>query len=114
MKINRIELYNIGSYEGLNVFDIAAQNPNGKVSVIGGKNGAGKTTLFSGIKLCLYGYREAGYQAINNWYKNSIKRLINVKTSSSTDIVKISPSFTKSRSLNSFAEGRPLCPDNTE
>ena len=79
MKINRIELYNIGSYEGLNVFDIAAQNPNGKISVIGGKNGAGKTTLFSGIKLCLYGYREAGYQAINNWYKNSIKRLINDK-----------------------------------
>ena len=79
MKINRIKLYNIGSYEGLNVFDIAAQNPNGKISVIGGKNGAGKTTLFSGIKLCLYGYREAGYQAINNWYKNSIKRLINDK-----------------------------------
>ena len=44
-----------------------------------GTNGAGKTTLFSGIKLCLYGYREAGYQAINNWYKNSIKRLINDK-----------------------------------
>lgn len=79
MKINRIELYNIGSYEGLNVFDIAGQNIDGKVSVIGGKNGAGKTTLFSGIKLCLYGHREAGYQAINNWYKNSIKRLINDK-----------------------------------
>lgn len=79
MKIRRIELYNIGSYEGLNIFDIAGQNEAGKVSVIGGKNGAGKTTLFSGIKLCLYGYREVGYQAINNWYKNSIKRLINDK-----------------------------------
>lgn len=79
MRINKIELYNIGSYEGLNVFDIAGQNKNGKISVIGGKNGAGKTTLFSGIKLCLYGHREAGYQAINAWYKNSIKRLINDK-----------------------------------
>lgn len=79
MKINKIELNNIGSYEGLNIFDISGQNPNGKISVIGGKNGAGKTTLFSGIKLCLYGYREAGYQAINNWYKNSIKKLINDK-----------------------------------
>jgi len=79
MKINKIELYNIGSYEGLNIFDIAGQNLPGKISVIGGKNGAGKTTLFSGIKLCLYGYRESGYQAINNWYKNSIKRLINDK-----------------------------------
>lgn len=79
MKINKIELYNIGSYEGLNIFDITGQNLPGKISVIGGKNGAGKTTLFSGIKLCLYGYRESGYQAINNWYKNSIKRLINDK-----------------------------------
>ena len=79
MRINSIELYNIGSYEGKNVFDIAKQNPNGKISVIGGKNGAGKTTLFSGIKLCLYGHREAGYQAINAWYKNSIKKLINDK-----------------------------------
>lgn len=79
MRINRIELYNIGSYEGLNVFDISGQNKDGKISVIGGKNGAGKTTLFSGIKLCLYGHRESGYQAINAWYKNSIKRLINDK-----------------------------------
>ncbi len=79
MRINKIELYNIGSYEGLNVFDIAGQNKSGKISVIGGKNGAGKTTLFSSIKLCLYGHREAGYQAINAWYKNSIKRLINDK-----------------------------------
>lgn len=79
MKINRIELYNIGSYEGLNEFNIAAQRKEGKISVIGGKNGAGKTTLFSGIKLCLYGHKEAGYQAINAWYKNSIKKLVNDK-----------------------------------
>ena len=64
MRINSIELYNIGSYEGKNVFDIAKQNPNGKISVIGGKNAAGKTTLLSGIKLYLYGRREAGYQAL--------------------------------------------------
>ena len=73
MKINKIELYNIGSYEGLNIFDIAGQSSKGKISVIGGKNGAGKTTLFSGVKLCLYGYRKSGYQTVNNYYKNSIK-----------------------------------------
>ena len=72
MKINKIELKNIGSYEGLNEFDICLQNDNGKIVVIGGKNGAGKTTLFTSIKLCLYGYREAGYQAINAFYKKSI------------------------------------------
>lgn len=79
MKINKIELKNIGSYEGLNQFDIASQCEGGNVVVIGGKNGAGKTTMFTSIKLCLYGYREAGYQAINSYYKKSIKRLINDK-----------------------------------
>ena len=79
MKINRIELYNIGPYEGLNMFDIAGQSKTGKITVIGGKNGAGKTTLFSAIKLCLYGHREAGYQAINAYYKRNIKKLINDK-----------------------------------
>ena len=79
MKINRIELYNIGSYEGHNIFDITKQNANGKITVIGGKNGAGKTTLFTAIKLCLYGYKESGYQAINSYYKKAIKKLINDK-----------------------------------
>lgn len=79
MKINKIELKNIGSYEGLNQFDIADQNGQGNVVVIGGKNGAGKTTMFTSIKLCLYGHRESGYQAINAYYKKSIKRLVNDK-----------------------------------
>ena len=77
MRINRIELFNIGSYEGYNEFDILKQSENGKVVLVGGKNGAGKTTLFNAIKLCLYGYKEAGYQAINIHYKNKIKKLVN-------------------------------------
>ena len=79
MKINKIQLKNIGSYEGLNEFDIKAQDQGGHIIVIGGKNGAGKTTLFTSIKLCLYGFKEAGYQAINTYYKKNIKRLINDK-----------------------------------
>lgn len=77
MKINKIELYNVGPYEGINMFDIASQGNRGHVIVIGGKNGAGKTTLFSSIKLCLYGFRESGYEAICPAYKKSIKKLIN-------------------------------------
>lgn len=77
MRINKIELLNIGSYEGINEFDIAKQSKNGRIILIGGKNGAGKTTLFTAIKLCLYGYKEAGYQAINVHYKNKIKKLVN-------------------------------------
>ena len=79
MKINRIQLKNIGSYEELNEFDIKSQDQGGHIVVIGGKNGAGKTTLFTSIKLCLYGHKESGYQAINNYYKKNIKRLINDK-----------------------------------
>lgn len=79
MRINSIELYNIGSYEGRNCFDIAAQDTGGKIVLIGGKNGAGKTTLFTSIKLCLYGYKESGYQAMNAYYKRQIKKLINDK-----------------------------------
>ena len=79
MRINSIELYNIGSYEGRNCFDISAQERDGKIVLIGGKNGAGKTTLFTAIKLCLYGYKESGYQAMNAYYKRQIKKLINDK-----------------------------------
>lgn len=79
MRINSIELYNIGSYEGRNLFDISTQKENGKIVLVGGKNGAGKTTLFTAIKLCLYGYRESGYQSINAFYKKQIKKLINDK-----------------------------------
>lgn len=79
MKINKIELYNIGSYEGYNEFDISAQGLEGNIVVVGGKNGAGKTTLFTAIKLCLYGFKESGYQAMNSFYKREIKKLVNDK-----------------------------------
>ena len=79
MRINKIGLYNIGSYEGYNEFDIVAQNMPGNIIVVGGKNGAGKTTLFTAIKLCLYGYKEAGYQTMNAHYKKSIKKMVNDK-----------------------------------
>lgn len=77
MKINRIIVNNIGSYEGENIFNISEQSEAGKIVLVGGKNGAGKTTLFNAIKLCLYGYKEGGYQSINSFYKKKVKKLIN-------------------------------------
>ena len=53
MKIEHIELYNFGSYEESNIFDIAASDDK-RIVIIGGKNGAGKTTLFTAIQTCLY------------------------------------------------------------
>lgn len=78
MKIEKIVLYNFGSYLGENIFDIVAQKPgDGRIVLIGGKNGAGKTTLFSGIKLCLYGYRAYGFQMANSQYKKEVKKSFN-------------------------------------
>ncbi len=78
MKIEKIVLYNFGSYLGENIFDIAAQkSEEGSIVLIGGKNGAGKTTLFSGIKLCLYGYRAYGFQMANSQYKKEVKKFFN-------------------------------------
>lgn len=78
MKIDKIELCNFGSYTGRNVFDISGQSDNGgRVVLIGGKNGAGKTTLFSGLKLCLYGYRASGYQNLNAFYRKEVRKFFN-------------------------------------
>ena len=56
--------FSFGSYAGVCEFDLQA-NKKGNIVLIGGKNGAGKTTLFSGIKLCLYGNKAAGFENIN-------------------------------------------------
>ena len=44
MTIERITLYNFGSYEGEVVFNTHPYE-NRNIIIIGGKNGAGKTTL---------------------------------------------------------------------
>lgn len=79
MRINKVTLFNFGPYEGLNEFDISGQSDKGRIVLIGGKNGAGKTTLFSAIRICMYGYREGGYQSLNSYYKKKVKKLINDK-----------------------------------
>ena len=38
-----------------------------------GSQNSGKTTLFTAIKICLYGFKEAGYQMMNTSYKKNIK-----------------------------------------
>lgn len=78
MKIKRIVLCNFGSYTGKNVFDMSElKNSAGRIVLIGGKNGAGKTTLFSGIKLCLYGYKSAGFQSLNAFYRKEVRKSFN-------------------------------------
>ena len=76
MRINKISLYNFGSYEGLTDFDTNVTDGR-NVILIGGKNGAGKTTLFTAMRICLYGYISMGYKSQNSYYKRAIIKLIN-------------------------------------
>ena len=76
MKINKIKLYNFGSYEGEMVFDTSTDSEQ-NIIVFGGKNGAGKTTLFKSITLCLYGCLSLGYKYNNSFYTKKIIKLIN-------------------------------------
>ena len=76
MKINSIELYNFGSYEGEAHFNTWVTNKR-NIILVGGKNGAGKTTLFTAMRVCLYGYISMGYKSQNSYYKRAITKLIN-------------------------------------
>ena len=76
MKINRITLFNFGSYEGEATFDTSTKT-DANIILIGGKNGSGKTTLFTAMRICLYGYMSMGYKNYNSFYTRSIIKLIN-------------------------------------
>ena len=76
MRIDKIILYNFGSYVGENIFDTKI-NEDRNIILVGGKNGAGKTTLFTAMRLCLYGHMSFGYQNINSYYNRSVTKLIN-------------------------------------
>ena len=76
MIINRIKLFNIGSYEGEVVFNTKI-NDKKNIILIGGKNGTGKTTLFTAMRLCLYGYMSLGYKNINAHYIKAVNKIIN-------------------------------------
>lgn len=79
MKINRVKLYNFGSYEGINEFDFEITDKVKNIILIGGKNGSGKTSLFTAIKVALYGPLAYGYVGVNPHYISKIKDLINSK-----------------------------------
>lgn len=77
MRINKIILYNFGSYEGETIFNTSVTEDERNIILVGGKNGAGKTTLFTAMRLCLYGYMSMGYKNANSFYSRAIIKLIN-------------------------------------
>lgn len=76
MKINYIELNNIGPYVGVHKFDLNT-NPNKNIILIGGKNGAGKTTFLKAMKYGLFGCFALGLKTITEQYLNEIKTILN-------------------------------------
>ena len=77
MKIERIQLKNIGPYVDYNKFDFDIADSVKKMVLVGGKNGAGKTTLFNAIKICLYGCVAFGFEANNAKYYEEVEKIIN-------------------------------------
>lgn len=77
MKIERIQLKNIGPYINKNTFQFDVSDLTKRLVLIGGKNGAGKTTLFNAIKICLYGCVAYGFESNNARYYAEIEKIIN-------------------------------------
>lgn len=77
MKIESIQVKNIGPYVDKNSFCFNLSNSTRRMVLIGGKNGAGKTTLFNAIKICLYGCVAFGFEANNSRYFEKVAEIIN-------------------------------------
>lgn len=77
MKIESIQVKNIGPYVDQNSFVFTLSNSTRRMVLIGGKNGAGKTTLFNAIKICLYGCVAFGFEANNSRYFDKVSEIIN-------------------------------------
>ena len=77
MRIERIELYNFGSYEDVNSFEFVSNDASKRIVIVGGKNGAGKTTLFTAMQICLYGHASFGFKSSGKRYLKEVHDLIN-------------------------------------
>lgn len=77
MKIEKVELFNFGSYEESNTFDVLGDTPEQRIVIIGGKNGAGKTTFFTALQIGLYGHVAFGYKVAGKLYYKEVYNLIN-------------------------------------
>jgi len=77
MLIEQIKLENIGSYRGLNLFDLSINSNEKNVILIGGENGAGKTTFLNSIRLGLFGSYGYGYKTENKDYYNRVYSYLN-------------------------------------
>ena len=105
MIIQKIELYNFGSYEGYCSFSFENPDSSRRIVIIGGKNGAGKTTLFSAIQLCLYGYHTFGYKSPTKLYFREVKQAVNnhaILSSEESAYIRIHFTNTESHGIHTY------------
>ena len=75
MILEKLEINNIGTYSGTQVFDLSPRTKYRSlrpIILIGGKNGAGKTTFLQAIDLCLYGKSAIASRISQKDYENVI------------------------------------------
>ncbi|MFB9324406.1 DNA sulfur modification protein DndD [Paenibacillus aurantiacus] len=78
MKINRLQLENIGAFWGRGYnFDLRTPGKSKNVVLFGGKNGSGKTTILEAIRLALYGTFAFGLKNESPAYFEKIEARLN-------------------------------------
>ena len=77
MKVKRIEMSNIGPYQGQNTMKFCLDEVDKNIILIGGKNGAGKSTIFTALKVGIYGCRAFGLDVNNAKYYAEVEKIIN-------------------------------------
>lgn len=87
MRINRLTISNISSFEGESTIDFSVIDKSKNIILVGGKNGAGKSSLFLAMKLALYGPLTFNYQSVNPIYITRIKDLINHNAYSKSKVI---------------------------
>lgn len=77
MKINRLQLENVGAFWGRYDFDLRTPGKFKNVVLFGGKNGSGKTTVLEAIRLALYGTFAFGLKNESPAYFEKIEARLN-------------------------------------
>lgn len=83
MRLDEIQLTNIGVYKGTQTVDLRTTKDK-PVVLIGGLNGCGKTTLLDSMHLCLYGSRGQCAGRGDLKYEEYLRELINRKAKHDT------------------------------
>lgn len=113
MRINEIQLNNIGPYLGEHIFNLSTTDDKPLI-LIGGKNGAGKTTLLKSIKIGLFGCFAYGYKTENQTYFCEVEKLLSKYTKTNDYGISIKLEYIEKRVRYEYVIKRKWRTDNGE